>query len=87
MTCAAVAADLCETLDVKCYATTKVTFYHVVLIYAVTEKCFLLVCQVLNSRVGINTGSRNNIVCGLGTYTVDVSETDLDSLVSGQVDT
>ena len=87
MTNAAVAADFDKSLDIECCFSSEITFDLNVVVDVFTELGNLVLCEVFNSRVGINTGSRNNIVCGLGTYTVDVSETDLDSLISGQVDT
>ena len=87
MTNAAVAADFDKSLDIECCFSSEITFDLYVMVDIFTELGNLILCEVFNSRVGINTGSRNNIVCGLGTYTVDVSETDLDSLISGQVDT
>jgi hypothetical protein len=81
----AVAADLSQALDVKAGLAAKVTFDDVVLVDAITQLCFFLVGEVFNSGVGIDSGHFENLGCACSANTVDISETDLDSLVLGQV--
>ena len=80
-----VAADLSQALAVKAGLAAKVTFDDVVLVDAITQLGFFLVGEVFNSGVGIDTSHFENLGCACSANTVDISETDLDSLVLGQV--
>ena len=81
----AVATNLGESLNVESDGSSQVAFYDVVLINAVTKLCFVFLSEVLNSGVGVNTCSLEDIRSALSANAVYVSQTDLDPLLFGQV--
>ena len=85
MTHAAVAADLGQALDIKRGLAAQVALHDVVVVDALTQLCFFLFGEVFDSGVGVNSGCLENLVCAGSADTVDIGETDLDSLVLGQV--
>ena len=52
-----------------------------------TQCGFLILGQILDADVGINVGELQNFLCAFSADAVDVSQTDLDSLFTGQVNT
>ena len=81
----AIAAYLGKALDVKRGLAAQVALHDVVVVYALTQLCFVLIGEVLDSGVGVNSGCFKNLLCAGSAYTIDISETDLYSLVLGQV--
>ena len=82
---AAVAADLGQALDVKRGLTAQVTFHDVAVVDALTQLGFFLIGEVFYSGVGVDPGCLQYLVCAGSADTIDIGETDLDSLVLGQV--
>ena len=85
MTKTAVAADLGETLDVKRYAAAQVALNDKVVVDALTELCFLFFGQVFYTGVGIDAGCCETFLWAGRADSVDISESDFDSLVFRQV--
>lgn len=83
----AIAADLDESLDIESGLTAKVTLDLAVMIYILTKLRDVILGQVLDSYIGINSCCGDNIACGFATDTVDVGQSDLDSFLSRQVNT
>ena len=87
MTDTAVAADLGQTLDVERDFTAEVTLDGVLFIDHLTQRGLLIFGEVLDADVGIHVGQLQNVLCALSADAVDISQTDLDSLITGQVNT
>jgi hypothetical protein len=85
MTLAAVAADLGQALDVQRGLTAQVALNDEVVVDALTQLVLVLVGEVLDSRVGVDSGHLQNLQCAGSADAIDVSETNFDSLVLGQV--
>ena len=85
MTQAAVAADLGQALDVKRGLAAQVALNDEVVVDALTQLGLFLVGEILHSGVGVDPGHGQDLVCAGSANAVDVSETDFDSLVLGQV--
>ena len=86
MTQAAVAADLGQTFDVQSGLTTQVAFHNVIVIDAFTDLCFILIGEVFHADVRVDSGLLQNLGCAGPADSVDISESDFDSLVFRQVD-
>ena len=82
---AAVAADLGQTLDVQSGLTTQVAFHNEVVVNALADFCLFLVGEVFYSGVGVDPGHIQDLLCAGPADSVDISESDLDSLVFRQV--
>ena len=87
MTDTAVAADLGQALDVQSHFTAEVALNGEVLVDHITQLCFLLVGQVLDAGVRIDLSELEDLVCACSADAVDISQTDFDSLLTGQVNT
>ena len=87
MTDTAVAADFNESLDIESGLTAKVTLDLAVMIYILTKLRDVILGQVLDSYIGINSCCGDNIACGFATDAVDIGQSDLDSFLSRQVNT
>ena len=74
MTDTAIAADLDESLDIESGLTAKVTLDLAVMIYILTKLRDVILGQVLDSYIGINSCCGDNIACGFATDTVDVGQ-------------
>ena len=87
MTDTAVAADLSQALDVHCDFTAEVALNREMFVNYVTQSSFLVFGQILDADVRVNVGQFQNLLCACSANTVDVGLTDLDSLLTGQVNT
>ena len=88
MTCASEAVDFNQTLDVEGYFSSEVTFYsYAELLYSITDLSFVIIGKILDSGVGVYTGLCQNVVSCLSADSVNVCETDLNTLFFRQVDT
>ena len=82
----AVALDLHQALDVQRHVAAQVAFHDdVVLVQVLTDQTFLLSGQVLHAGVGIDVGSRQDLLGGAGANAIDVSQAYFDPLFAGQV--
>ena len=86
MTQAAIAADFAQALDVQSGLTAQVAFDGVGL-DGVTQLLLVCVGQILYTGVGVDTSLRQDVLSALSANTVDISESDLDSLILRQVNT
>ena len=80
-----VAADLGQALDVQRSLAAQIALNDVVVVDALTQLGLVLVGEVFHSGVGIDTGHFQDLFRAGSANTVDVGETDLNSLVFGQV--
>ena len=87
MTGAAIAADLAQTLDVERGLAAQVALDHVAVVDGFTQLGLFRVGQILDAGVGVNACLRQNVLSALSANAVDVSQTDFDSLILGQVNT
>ena len=84
---ATVRTDFDESLDVQSGFPTKITFDLKVVVNVVTKLGNILLGKISYTSVGVDAGSFDDIVCSLSADAMDIGESDLDSLVSRQVDT
>ena len=87
MTGAAVAADLRQALDVQCHLATQVAFHDVALVDGLTKLGLVGLGQVLHAGVGVDACLRQDILRALSANTIDIGQTDFDSLILRQVNT
>ena len=87
MTHTAIAADLSQTLDVQRHLTAQVTLHHIALVDGFTKLGFVGLGQILHAGVGVDTSLRQDVLGALSANTVDIGQTDFDSLLTGQVNT
>ena len=85
MTQAAVAANLSQALDIQGGLTAQITFHNVVVVDALTDLGLFLIGEILHAGVGIDAGCFQNFLCAGPADSVDISESDFDSLVFRQV--
>ena len=81
----AVASDFGQALDVKCCLAAQVAFHDVTVINAFTQFVFFFFGQIFYSGIGIDPCLFEDLGCAGSANTVDIGETDLNSLVLGQV--
>jgi len=81
MSDSAIAIDFGQTLDVEANLTTKLTLNLVVVFDLVTKLCDIVLCKVLSSDVGIDSGLCQNVLGALKTDSVNVGKSDLNALV------
>jgi hypothetical protein len=82
VTDASVAADLSETLDVHGDFTAKITFHQACSFHNVLDACDFLVGKVTYARVRVDISTRKDLVRCRSADTIDIGQTDLDTLVS-----
>ena len=87
MTDAAIALNVYQALNVKSDVTTKIAFHEAVLVDVITKLADIVLGEVADADVGIDAGSLDDIISSLTADTIDVGQTDLNSLISGQVNT
>ena len=87
MTGAAIAADLAQTLDVECGLTAKVAFHDVAVVDGFTKLGLVSIGQILHAGVGVHACLCQDLLSTLSANTIDISQTDFDSLILGQVNT
>ena len=86
MTLALVAVDLDLTADVRIDFTTQITLDLVVTLKVITQRNQLLIRQILDANVRIDTGRGKRFLGTSATHTENVGEGDLDALLIGDVD-
>ena len=86
VTLALVAVDLDLTADVRIDFTTQITLDLVVTLKVITQRNQLLIRQILDANVRIDTGRGKRFLGTSTTNTKDVGEGDLDALLIGDVD-
>ena len=87
MTDAAIAADLRQALDVQRNLTAEVALDGEVLVNHFTKCGFLILSQILHADIRVDLGHFQDLLCTCSANTVDIGQTDLDSLLTGQVNT
>ena len=87
MSDSAVAVDLDHALDVESDVTAEVTFNVVVLFDLFSELRGLFLGEILRSLIGIDPGNLQNVLRALESDTVNVGESDLNSLVVWNINT
>jgi len=84
---AAIPADLRQALDVQCNLTAEVALDGEVLVDHFTKCGFLILGQILDADIRVDLGHFQDLLSACSANTVDVGQTDLDSLLTGQVNT
>ena len=87
MTQTTVATDFAQTLDVHSGLTTQVTFDDIVMLDSITELCLLLLGQVLNADISVDTGLGQDFSSTGGSDAVDIGQSNFDPLVAGKINT
>jgi len=87
MTDTAVAADLSQALDVQRNLTAEVALNGEMFVDDVTKSSFLIFGQVLDADVRVDAGHLEDLLRTSSANTVDIGQTDFDSLLTGQVNT
>ena len=80
---AAVAADFHKALDVERYFRTKFAFHSYVMVYIFPELGNGGFIEILYAGIGVNARCGKNLLGSFEPYTVDIGETDFNSLLSG----
>ena len=86
MTLALIAVDLDLTTDIRIDFTTQIALDLVVTLEVVTQRDQLLIRQILDANVRVDTGRGKRFLGTSATHTKDVGEGDLDALLIGDVD-
>ena len=84
---AAVAADLGQALDVHRHVTAEVALHSVAVADDLAQLGLIFLGQILHAGVGVDSGLGQDLVGAGAPNAVDISEADLDSLLSRQVNT
>src|SRR5699024_3893034 len=84
---AAVAADLGQALDVHRHVAAQVALHGVLVANDLTQLGLVLLGQVLHAGVRVDSGLGQDLVGAGAPNAVDISEADLNSLLSRQVNT
>ena len=84
---AAVAADVHKALDVLVALTAEVALDGVVLIDDITQRSLLILGEILHTGIRVHIGQLQNVVRAFSANTENISQSDLDSLFAGQVNT
>lgn len=82
-----VAADLDETFDVKSGVSAEIALNDAVFVNVISQQGRLVLGQVFHAGIRVDACSFEDVSCCFRTDTVDISQTDLDSLFSRQVNT
>jgi hypothetical protein len=77
---AAVAINFHHSLDVQTYFSSQIAFYNVVVFDAITKLGNICLSQVLNASVGVDAGRLQDFVGTASANTVDIAQTDLNTL-------
>ena len=83
MSDAAIAAYFHEALYVEGYFGTQFAFHPHVVVYIFPELGNGGFVKVFNSCIGVNARCGKNFLGSFETYTVNIGETDFNSLLSG----
>jgi len=84
---ATIGADLHKTLDVLAYLTTEVTLDLEVPVNILTKTNSLLFCEILDTGIRVDAGFLQNLGSGGQADTVDVSQANLNALLTREIDT
>ena len=87
MTQAAVAADLAQTLDVHSGLTTQVTLDDIVMLNCITQQGLLILGQVLDTDIGVDTGDFQDLGSAGGSDAINIGQRNFDPLLAGKVNT
>lgn len=87
MTNASVAADFNKSLNVESNVSSKVALNHEVVVDIVTELSNIVFAEVLDSDIRVYTCVCENFIRRFTAYSVDISESDFNSLILGKVNT
>ena len=85
MTDAAVAADLGQALNVHRHVAAQVALNSVLVADNLTQLGLIVLGEVLHAGVRVDPGLGQDLVGAGAPNAVDISEADLDSLLSGQI--
>ena len=83
MTNASVAADFDQSLDIKSNISSEIAFYAAVVVNILSELGDIILGQISDSCIGIDTGCCENIVGSLTADAEDIGQADFDSFISG----
>ena len=84
---AAVGADLGQALDVQRHAAAQVAFHDEIVVYALTQCCFICFAQVPYTGVGVDPGCFQDLLGAGAANAVDLGQANFNSFVLGQVNT
>ena len=87
MTNASVAAYFNKSLDIESNISSQVALNHKVVVNVVTELSNIVFAEVLDSCIRVYTCVCENNIRRFTTDTVDISESDFNSLILGKVNT
>ena len=87
MTNAAIAADFLEALDIHSDLSAKITFNGVILFDDITDTVDFFVGEVLDAGVRIDIGLLKNLAGTRASDTVNVGQSDFNTLISRQINT
>ena len=82
-----IATNFNQTFDIKCGSTAKVALYLDVFIDVLTQFCGVIFGKIFDADGRIHTGLFNDLSSGCAADTVDISESNLNSLILRQVNT
>ena len=86
MTLALVAVDLDLATDVRVDFTTQIALDLVIAFEVITQRNQLLIRQILDANIRVDTGRGKRFLGTSATYTENIGEGDLDALLIGDVD-
>ena len=84
---AAIAADLGQTLDVHRGLTAQVALDEIVMLNGLTQLGLLLVGQILDAGIGVDTGGLQDLRSAGRSDAVDIGQSHFDPLVAGKINT
>ena len=87
MTQTTIAADFRQTLDVHSGLTAQVALDDIAMLNGLTQLAFLLLSQILDAGIGVDTGGLQNLGCTSGSDAVNIGQSNFDPLVAGKIDT
>ena len=86
VTLALVAVDLDLATDVRVDFTTQIALDLVIAFEVITQRNQLLIRQILDANIRVDTGRGKRFLGTSATYTENIGEGDLDALLIGDVD-
>ena len=82
-----VATNFAQTLDVHSSLTAQVAFDDIVMLDSIAEQCLLVLGQVLNAGIGVDTGLGQNLSSAGRSDAIDIGQSNFDPLVAGKINT
>jgi hypothetical protein len=79
----AVAVDVNQPLNIHRDFTAKIALDDHLLLDNVAQPRHFIVRQLIDTRVGVNTGARENFLTGRQADTIQIRERDFDALLAG----